>query len=141
MDPMPPINKVFALISQEENQKRLSIQSFGNDANGAATFTMKSDNVRPTINSGLRTDCSRISRTENVRKNERPFCTHCKYHGHSVDKCHKVHGYPLGYKPRSKGISQGYTTANFVNQITASHQTGHQDGMEKFMQNLNSTQY
>ena len=25
----------------------------------------------------------------------RPFCTHCKTHRHSIERCYKLHGYPL----------------------------------------------
>ena len=33
-------------------------------------------------------------------KKERPVCTYCGFTGHVTDKCYKLHGYPLGYKPK-----------------------------------------
>ena len=33
---------------------------------------------------------------------EHPQCVYCGLQGHTIDKCYKLHGYPLGYKPRSK---------------------------------------
>ncbi|XP_022867150.1 uncharacterized protein LOC111386890 isoform X1 [Olea europaea var. sylvestris] len=134
MDPIPPINKVFALISQEENQKRLNTQSNGNDAYGAVAFALKSDNVRAVSN-------HRIGAHGNLKKKERPYCTHCKFHGHSMDKCYKIHGYPPGYKPRPKDNFQGYSTSNPVNQISLNTQMNQHSGMESFMQNLNPEQY
>ncbi|XP_022883901.1 uncharacterized protein LOC111400747 [Olea europaea var. sylvestris] len=39
MDPLPQINKVFALISQEENQRKIGTQvTSGNDPNGDVAF-------------------------------------------------------------------------------------------------------
>ncbi|XP_057953889.1 uncharacterized protein LOC131148176 [Malania oleifera] len=35
-------------------------------------------------------------------KRERPLCTHCNMLGHTIDKCYKLHGYPLGYKPKGR---------------------------------------
>ena len=35
-------------------------------------------------------------------KKERPFCTNCNMSGHTIEKCYKLHGYPLGYKPKGK---------------------------------------
>ncbi|XP_022883903.1 uncharacterized protein LOC111400748 [Olea europaea var. sylvestris] len=44
MDPLPQINKVFALISQEENQRKISTQvTPGNDLNGDAAFGFKAN--------------------------------------------------------------------------------------------------
>lgn len=33
---------------------------------------------------------------------DRPICSHCGIIGHVVDKCYKIHGYPLGYKAKGK---------------------------------------
>ena len=35
-------------------------------------------------------------------KKERPLCTHCNMLGHTVDKCYRLHEYPLGYKHKGK---------------------------------------
>ena len=53
---------------------------------------------------------------KNFNKNEagRPQCTHCGAMGHVVDKCYKLHGYPPGYKFKSKA---GSTT--FANNVIA----------------------
>lgn len=28
----------------------------------------------------------------------RPLCSHCGIHGHTIEKCYRIHGYPPGYK-------------------------------------------
>ena len=37
------------------------------------------------------------------QKKDCPYCTHCQYHAHTVDKCYKLHGYPSGFKQRNNG--------------------------------------
>lgn len=44
------------------------------------------------------------------RKGDRPLCTHCGLQGHTVDRCYKLHGYPLGYRmqrssPKTENVS------------------------------------
>ncbi|KAK6128183.1 hypothetical protein DH2020_038072 [Rehmannia glutinosa] len=51
-------------------------------------------------------------------KRERPYCTHCRFHGHTIDKCFKLHGYPPGYKPCPKPLPP----TESVNQV--SHDPG-----------------
>ncbi|XP_019168575.1 PREDICTED: uncharacterized protein LOC109164509 isoform X2 [Ipomoea nil] len=50
-----------------------------------------------------------------MMNNKRPVCTHCGYTGHTEDKCYKKHGYPPGWKPKSR--NQGA-----VNQVLGSQQ-------------------
>lgn len=38
LDSLPPINKVFALILQEENERKISTQSIDADSNKGAVF-------------------------------------------------------------------------------------------------------
>ena len=51
-------------------------------------------------------------------KKERPVCSHYGITGHKVEKCYKIHGYPLIYKSRTRPAA---------NQVTAST-LGHYDG-------------
>ena len=86
MDPISSINRVFALISQEEKQQTPGGQfSTPQESLHGMSMFAKSDQLI----------------TKNQRK-ERPLCAHCKILGHTFDKCYKLHGYPLGYKPRLK---------------------------------------
>ena len=72
------------------------------------------------------------------------FCTHCNYHGHTIEKCYKIHGYPPGFRQRQKNQSNNNQNTT-VNQI--SNQSGLDDkidrdhgGVRSFFQNLNNTQ-
>jgi len=112
MDPLPPINKVFALISQEENQRNVvaSVIDF-------VLFTIKHD-----VNKG---NHGRFG------KKEMPVCTHCGFHGHTIDKCYKLHGYPPGFKSKQRNpshtnsvhINSHQVTSNVVIQVSDVHLT------------------
>ena len=39
----------------------------------------------------------------------RPFCSHCKILGHTVDRCYKLHGYPLASNPNQNTIIPEFT--------------------------------
>ena len=93
MDPMPPINKVFSLIRQEERQR--SIGSLNGSLNNpfveSTTLLCKSEVPKYGAN-----------KQSIGHKKERPMCTHCGLLGHTMDKCYKLHEFPPGYKTRGK---------------------------------------
>ncbi|KZV54315.1 hypothetical protein F511_34689 [Dorcoceras hygrometricum] len=97
LDPLPPINKVFSLISQEERQRTIGPQSTNNSQTMA--FAVKGDSKRKNV----ATTAMKQSRGSRRDNNNRPFCTECHIHGHTVDTCYKIHGYPPGYQ-RAKSI-------------------------------------
>ena len=86
MDPIPPINKVFALMAQEEKQRTIGVSAA--DSSNALAMATKVD--------------SRVGNKLQKTK-DRPVCSHCKMLGHTIDKCYKLHGYPPGYKSKIKG--------------------------------------
>nr|KYP67310.1 Retrovirus-related Pol polyprotein from transposon TNT 1-94 [Cajanus cajan] len=94
MNPIPPIEKVFSLVLQEEKQQELGIPTNSNDTPTA--FAYKSGNDAK-------------SRTNNPTK-ERPKCEYCGKLCHIKDKCFKLHGYPTHLK-------QGNSNTN-VNQVS-----------------------
>ena len=82
MDPLPPINKVFALISQEENQRNVVVNS-----GDPVLFNVKHDMHKS---------------SQNRFQKSKPICTHCGFHGHTIEKCYKLHDYPPGYKVKQR---------------------------------------
>ena len=101
MDPIPPINKVFALVTQEENQRNIHTT-----VNDPVTFSVKHGNNRP--NQGR------------SQKMEKSICSHCGFTGHTIDKCYKLHGYPLGYRPRQRNITSNQISPNQLKNPTVS---------------------
>ncbi|XP_072950413.1 uncharacterized protein [Typha angustifolia] len=131
MDPIPPINKVFALISQEEQQRNVNVLTNGSNGQNSMAFAVKNEVSKSVISTG-----SQINKNQ---KKERPLCTHCGYQGHTIDKCYKLHGYPPGYKVRQKHNSQIFAAR--VNHVTDSTSNGKTNNMGGFVQMLNPVQY
>ncbi|PON58064.1 hypothetical protein TorRG33x02_291990 [Trema orientale] len=93
IDPLPPINKVFSLVSQEERQRKVGIPL--SDSTKTMAFATK-----PTVtkNSNLQSGSfnngghrgNNNSGGYRGQKKERPFCTYCQFHGHTIDRCYKL---------------------------------------------------
>ncbi|KAL5575085.1 hypothetical protein UlMin_016784 [Ulmus minor] len=95
-DSLPPINKVFSLVIQEERQRSMHF----------------SGSSLPPISASYGVASSNYSAYKG--KKDKPVCTHCGFFGHTVDKCYKIHGYPPGFKPkgRSGDFSKGQTSSH-----------------------------
>ncbi|RVW99848.1 Retrovirus-related Pol polyprotein from transposon RE1 [Vitis vinifera] len=93
-------------MSQEEHQKKIGSHiNVGSNSTGTMAFAVKTDN-------------SKASGGYKGQKKDRPFCTHCNFHCHTIDKCYKIHGYSPGYKPK---LRNNYTYSNnntVVNQVS-----------------------
>lgn len=83
MEPAPTINRAFALVAQETQQRAISAPPVVSPAALA---------VRSQLTSRTH------SYSSQPKKREKSLCTHCGLHGHTVDKCYKLHGYPPGYR-------------------------------------------
>jgi len=76
------------------------------------------------------------------QKKERPFCTHCGYSGHTIEKCYKLHGYLSGYKPKQRNSSFGQANSITVNQVyEVPNQPKNHENFGSFMQTLIPVQY
>ena len=89
MDPIPALSKVFSLLLQDEKQRKVR-KNF--NAESLALVVKNGGSSAKGFTKG---------------KSGRSQCTHCGLLGHVVDKCYKLHGYPLGYKFKNKGQQGG----------------------------------
>ncbi|XP_062103809.1 uncharacterized protein LOC133814919 [Humulus lupulus] len=76
-DPLPPLSKVFSMISQEERQR-----SLGHTIPFIAATAGSHTSTKP---------------PSSRSKKPRPTCSHCLKPGHLVEKCFFLHGFPPGY--------------------------------------------
>lgn len=107
-DPLPPINKVFSLIVQEERQRAVTNSYNASVSSNGMAFALKWE----------RSQFQSLGRNQQKFQKGRPFCTNCNIPGHTVDTCYKLHGYPPGYKNRNK---PGNKTLNLtVHQVSES---------------------
>lgn len=75
------------------------------------------------------------------QKKDRPYCTYCKYQGHTVEKYYKLHGYPLSFRQKLKSSSEGNNSvmANQVNTLEDKSSKDN-DSIANFFQNLDNNQ-
>ncbi|XP_073275620.1 uncharacterized protein [Primulina huaijiensis] len=137
LDPLPPINKVFSLVSQEERQRSISSQSGPN--------TSPSDNLAFVAVKGSKSSGPDLgARTRSVQR-ERPFCTKCQIHGHTIDTCYKIHGYPPGYKPKYKprfdNVATHFPAANVAVNHVVNNDSPSAPQDSHFFQSLSPGQY
>ncbi|KAL5773201.1 hypothetical protein ACOSQ2_013125 [Xanthoceras sorbifolium] len=141
MDPMPPINKVFALISQKEHQRKVNqpVHSVS-EATGSMAFVVRSNTAGQYFQHSVP-----VSGGHKRQKKDRPSYTHCKFLGHNIDRCNKIHGYPPNYKSKSKESSatiMHQPSSAAVHQISATNSNSDQSSsFGGFVQNLKPNQY
>lgn len=123
IDSIPPINKVFSLFSQEQQQRniasQISVASGGVDTVNNMAFFVKNNEVKKLG--------SLSSAGNKYHKKSRPFCTNCNFYRHTVEKCYEIMVLP-DYKARHKpknpsqsiGVNQVSTLTNF-NEISYQH--------------------
>jgi hypothetical protein len=121
MDPLPPINKVFSLIVQEERQRGIS-GSLGSMNHNTSALMAKvsspspSPSFRPIAAIPANSVNPRYAKPNMIRK-DRPTCTHCGVYGHTIEKCYKLHGFPPGFKfTRGKSVTESHA-ANQVSEL------------------------
>lgn len=89
MDPLPPINKEFAMVYQEEKQQFVGAETFGgHDQPGSIAMAVNDQKTND---------------PRKFNKKDRLVCTYCKITKHTFDKCYKLHGFLPGYKTCFKG--------------------------------------
>ena len=91
-DPFPSMSKVYSLVLQEKSHK-----SFGH---GGSSST-QADVIAMYAN--LKSNFGNTTWNRGNGKKEMPFCIHYNIPRHTIEKCYKLHGYPLKYKPKVKG--------------------------------------
>lgn len=94
-DPIPPINKVFSLVVQEEKQLEL-----GHQSPDPVAFSVHNNSVALAV------------KLDSKSSSKGPICSNCGISGHTVERCYKIIGYPPHYKKKGKG-SKGNVNAVF----------------------------
>ena len=92
MDSLPSLSKVFTLVVQEERQRAVNLGL----SPSMEPLTLVASNL-PLANA------TKTNFLPQPKSLERPLCSHYGLQGwYTIEKCYKLHGYPPGYKPKSK---------------------------------------
>jgi len=116
LNPLPPINKVFSLVIQEERQKEISNSVTSLNQNSAALLTKSV----VTTGSGTLTPRGHFNKNTSYRK-DKPTCSHCEISGHTAEKCYRLHGFPSGFK-FTKGKAAEDLSANQVSDFSGTQE-------------------
>ncbi|XP_073027729.1 uncharacterized protein [Primulina eburnea] len=106
LDPLPSISRIFASVIQEERQRAIGAQSNINNPTNDLAFSFKGEQHQSQYN----------NKPRNKFQKGRPYCTSCNAPGHTVETCYKIHGYPPGYKNRSKSVNRSSPAQ--INQVS-----------------------
>lgn len=88
---VPELAEIYNLLDQDLSQRTIApIQN-------AVTFN---------VSAGEPTQISVNATYNHSRTQQKVICSHCGYTGHTVDKCYKIHGYPIGFKHKNKSTQQ-----------------------------------
>ena len=80
INPSPTLSQVYSLLVQEERQRQVktNAQFQGEGASFTASVASFNSSGGPRRQEGRRIQL---------------FCIHCKWNGHTVERCYKIHGY------------------------------------------------
>ncbi|KAL1308527.1 uncharacterized protein [Arachis hypogaea] len=107
LEPLPTINKVLSLVTQEEKHRAIIGASLNFASQNQVAFLAR--NQQPPQSQG---------RGRGMVKKDRPLCSHCGILGHTIDKCYKIHGYPPNFgkgrnmKPSIHHVSTSQSTSD-----------------------------
>lgn len=83
---VPDLAEVYNLLDQDFSQRSIT------PVHNASMFNMATSETIP----------ASVNAAYNTLKLNRPICSHCGYNGHTIDKCYKILGYPVGFKHKMK---------------------------------------
>nr|XP_009603044.1 uncharacterized protein LOC104098093 [Nicotiana tomentosiformis] len=88
MNPLPPINKAYSLLQQDESQREAH----------SATLNFSGDATSFLVSPGTPTINRNFSQKVNFEARKTTSNVSCKKPGHTVDKCYRLHGFPTDFK-------------------------------------------
>ncbi|KAG7536508.1 GAG-pre-integrase domain [Arabidopsis suecica] len=146
LKPIPNIEDVFNMVTQDERQKNIKPKPEN-------VIFQASDNVQhmntndQTAYSGPYENTACAVQNSFRPRSSRPLCTHCGQTGHVIQRCYKLHGYPPGYIPgfKSNAVANVMTGPSFqymlppavqVSNMDVSQMSG--DQVQQLIQQLNA---
>ncbi|XP_048623749.1 uncharacterized protein LOC125592558 [Brassica napus] len=110
LKPIPMIDDVFSMVSQDERQKNLN-PSIKTDAVVFQTSAPPDAAPIGFYNGQL----DNAAYAAQYRPYNKMVCTHCGRTGHTIQKCYKLNGYPPGHKLHNRSFGQAPARSNLQN--------------------------
>lgn len=96
---MPNAAEAYSILTQEQTHQEFS----------KAMVVSECENQEPSI--ACRVEKRKLAdfkkRNDTKSKRQNFYCEHCKIHGHTMDKCWKIHGYPSNVKSNTWRKDEG----------------------------------
>ncbi|KAF1867112.1 hypothetical protein Lal_00049540 [Lupinus albus] len=131
MEPLPPINKAFSLVLQQERQEegmssteaKWAINSLSSNLNwrNSSNKSFGKGNINFNNGGSRRFSSTTSNRTSNSNTSNK-VCSFCGKNGHTIETCYFKHGFPPNFKFKSKGSISGS-----INNILISHEGSSDD--------------
>ena len=115
--PLPTIREAFSEVCREESRKKvmLGTSSTNQTADGSALMSRGTQQVSNEESAHAHAACGFQSFPKDNRGRQgRPWCDHCKKHGHTKETCWKIHGKPIDWKPSPRFSNDRDNRANLV---------------------------
>ena len=113
IQPLPPLNQVYRMCLQEENQKavtkattatQLESMAFAVDRRRFTDPHKYGKDTYPTNNYNTNSNIA-ANKMIGTKRSSIWFCDHCKISGHSIERCYKLHGYPNTWNKDKKSAN------------------------------------
>jgi hypothetical protein len=114
MDPLPPLNRAYAIASQIEKQKEIAGMQEGAQEASAMVAQKGAKNGPSGQQRGVFVPGKKDWKKDKLERK----CEHCKGRGHTIDQCFKIIGYPDWY-PGLKGGKNGAGGSKMVANVQA----------------------
>lgn len=98
MEPLPPITKVYSLVVQDKNERKIGSMA-RTSVDKVAFMNKRIDNTKQTHGN------SRLNVGKQQYKKGEMICTHCGMTNQIVDKCYKLYGYPPNFKQKGESFT------------------------------------
>ncbi|XP_013607478.1 PREDICTED: uncharacterized protein LOC106314084 [Brassica oleracea var. oleracea] len=129
LKPIPDIEDVFNMVTQDERQKTLKPSTRMENVafqHSSSTEMSHTGSMESGFYNGLSENAAYAAAFQGNCYPQKPVCTHCSRTGHTVQKCYKLHGYPPGHKLHQKpstprGQTQSNQKPNFPSQSPLQH--------------------
>ncbi|CAN7057379.1 unnamed protein product [Brassica oleracea var. botrytis] len=103
--PLPDLAEICNILDQDDSQRQfnsiIAPAAFQvSHGTSQPTVLPMSSNSAPSASLGGDSNASQQGAVNAFQRKPGPFCAHCGNIGHVIDRCYKLHGYPVGWKKR-----------------------------------------
>ncbi|CAN7139209.1 unnamed protein product [Brassica rapa subsp. narinosa] len=118
--PLPDLAEICNILDQDDSQRQFNSPI-------PAAYNLSSNPplppLLPTPQNSASPDPTPGALYAFQKKDNRPMCSHCGVAGHIIDRCYKLHGYPVGWKKGKPIHSKPASSSAVTAAVSASDRT------------------